>query len=543
MTKGESKMKHMASIILICTIAFPISIFSKTADNLFKIDNLPENLKQPCAFLNSKFARINQTLNKIEKNKLNGVHSFKKLNSDETMVEIIIQHKEEQWIDDTRILVSANADYESVELFFYTLTGMGIDDADDNSLLEELQNQEFDFQFPVGFYMLNQERVNDTWENRLQVTTKANAHDMLSEMKYIYWEEGAVADSMIMIYSYNAQDRITEVLFRGDYDENGIIEDFLKLNYTLNSNGQITQTVISLFSENIWQEGFRTEFEFDAAGNPIKDISYIMVGDFGWQKCSTIERTFTVSNKLKTQTVKSGINELLWETEYYEYQYDALDNLVEQVQQIRANNALENYAKITYEYNALNYLVAETFADYDNGWQNFERYEYEYDDKGNMTHELMLLWQNDSWANDGQVDYTYDEENRASHILYQCWTEGGQWADSLQYLFNYDNTSDVPTKQDMEPEQFHLTNYPNPFNPVTTISFSLPRSENISISVYDLLGRRVRNLIQDKTYLAGVHQLAWDGKNDPGEKVASGVYFIRFIGRNHQFTRRCLLAK
>lgn len=69
-------------------------------------------------------------------------------------------------------------------------------------------------------------------------------------------------------------------------------------------------------------------------------------------------------------------------------------------------------------------------------------------------------------------------------------------------------------------------NYPNPFNPSTTIRFSLPTSEAVHIAVYDLAGRVVKTLASQR-YPAGSHTVAWDGTDNSGNTVSSGVYFYR----------------
>ena len=69
-------------------------------------------------------------------------------------------------------------------------------------------------------------------------------------------------------------------------------------------------------------------------------------------------------------------------------------------------------------------------------------------------------------------------------------------------------------------------NYPNPFNPTTTINFQLPSNEFVELKVYNQLGQEVRSLAKSN-YEAGSHSIVWDGKNNSGNSVASGVYIYR----------------
>jgi hypothetical protein len=82
-------------------------------------------------------------------------------------------------------------------------------------------------------------------------------------------------------------------------------------------------------------------------------------------------------------------------------------------------------------------------------------------------------------------------------------------------------------KEPAAPRQFTLQqNYPNPFNPATTIRFNLPKSMRVEIAIYDLYGQLIRTLLS-QTMMNGGHVVAWDGRNDAGELVVSGVYFYR----------------
>ncbi len=102
------------------------------------------------------------------------------------------------------------------------------------------------------------------------------------------------------------------------------------------------------------------------------------------------------------------------------------------------------------------------------------------------------------------------------------------------YEFNVstgiDDTPENPTGFRLE------QNYPNPFNPKTTIAFSLPTAGKITLEIFDVLGRKVRTLLQD--YLpAGDYQAAWDGRNDFGQTLSSGVYIYQLRAGSYQQTR------
>jgi 1,4-alpha-glucan branching enzyme len=95
------------------------------------------------------------------------------------------------------------------------------------------------------------------------------------------------------------------------------------------------------------------------------------------------------------------------------------------------------------------------------------------------------------------------------------------------------------------PETFrnHLEqNYPNPFNPSTSIRFSLEQGGHATLRIYDVSGRLIRTLA-DGSYPPGLHTASWNGRNDRGEGVASGVYFYRMAAPGFVETRRMVLLK
>lgn len=86
-------------------------------------------------------------------------------------------------------------------------------------------------------------------------------------------------------------------------------------------------------------------------------------------------------------------------------------------------------------------------------------------------------------------------------------------------------------------------NYPNPFNPTTTISFSIAQTLSfIELEIYNIKGQKVKTLIDEKL-TAGNHQVMWNGKDDNGKQVASGIYFYKMKSGNYNETKKMILLK
>lgn len=96
---------------------------------------------------------------------------------------------------------------------------------------------------------------------------------------------------------------------------------------------------------------------------------------------------------------------------------------------------------------------------------------------------------------------------------------------------------------DMLPTSFRLyTNYPNPFNPTTTISYDLPQSLQVRLAVYNILGQRVVLLVDDRQ-AAGHYEIAWDGRDGRGQSVASGMYFYKIEAGDFVQSKKMMLLK
>ncbi len=93
------------------------------------------------------------------------------------------------------------------------------------------------------------------------------------------------------------------------------------------------------------------------------------------------------------------------------------------------------------------------------------------------------------------------------------------------------------------PEDFVLRqNYPNPFNSSTLIEYSLPERAHVTVEIFNLLGQRVRSLV-DGEQLAGPYAIQWDGRGDNGHELATGVYFYRVAAGDHVEVKKMLLLK
>ncbi len=156
--------------------------------------------------------------------------------------------------------------------------------------------------------------------------------------------------------------------------------------------------------------------------------------------------------------------------------------------------------------------------------------------------EVALLYQTTTKE---YVEFLRDENetNSAGLDLHNAWVAQGRCA-PVTMVSDYTNLTIDPSSVGDVPrmETALYQNYPNPFNPNTTIRYSLSSRQWVSIRIYDVAGRLVRTLVNEERP-AGVQKVDWHSRNDLGQRVASGVYFIEMRAVDFREVRKAVLLK
>jgi hypothetical protein len=97
-------------------------------------------------------------------------------------------------------------------------------------------------------------------------------------------------------------------------------------------------------------------------------------------------------------------------------------------------------------------------------------------------------------------------------------------------------------EEDFNPVSFNLSVYPNPFNPSTTIQYNIPEMSKVDFKIYDVLGREVWSFTEDEK-LAGTYKLKWNGVNDFGSRVSSGIYILRVTAGKYNKSHKMVMIK
>ena len=114
------------------------------------------------------------------------------------------------------------------------------------------------------------------------------------------------------------------------------------------------------------------------------------------------------------------------------------------------------------------------------------------------------------------------------------------WCDNIYII---DIKTGVTSENGSIPVEYSLCqNFPNPFNPETTLRFQLPKAGRVKLTVFDIRGSIIR-ILSDGMIEAGHHELKWDGKDEHGSPAASGVYFVRMEAGDFIEHRKMILMR
>jgi hypothetical protein len=178
----------------------------------------------------------------------------------------------------------------------------------------------------------------------------------------------------------------------------------------------------------------------------------------------------------------------------------------------------------------------------DGGWRNERLTTFAHDDKSRQYIKIVQLWQNGSWSDSLKETTVWDEKGRASSIIEETNTEGNK--SMHRWVYSYPETaSGVADETGEQPGQYALTNYPNPFNPTTSVSINLPNADEVTLRVYDLQGRLITELLHNVRIQAGAHEITWHGRDFREQPVASGIYIFELSSGNIRKLSRGLLLK
>lgn len=224
------------------------------------------------------------------------------------------------------------------------------------------------------------------------------------------------------------------------------------------------------------------------------------------------------------------------------YTYDTNGNESTNIGEIWQFNNWTNLYRYTYFYDSIGNRLTKLFEWYNNAWILSERDTYIYTANGNILSNLNEQWnsQNNIWLKIWKDTSIYDSNENALNTKAYRWNNSSWIVDSLTSSFvisvYYNNMQSQYSDNGYKIEAYYdyfntienvsilqasISNYPNPFNNATTITYSLSAKSNVKLSVYDITGKEVSTLV-NQTQQQGTYNVNFNAANLP-----SGMYYYK----------------
>jgi hypothetical protein len=337
-----------------------------------------------------------------------------------------------------------------------------------------------------------------------------------------------------------------------------------KYSFTYDGNNNRTEQIFQNWDGSVWVNSSKYSLTYDGNNNRTEQISQTWNGS-AWVNSSKYSVTYNGNNN-RTEQIFQTCNGSAWVNNWkYSYTYDGNNNLTEWLYQEWYGSAWVNNEKYSLTYDGNNNPTVYLVQNWDgSAWVNNWKYSFTYDGNNNRTEQIFQTWDGSAWVNNEKYSFTYDGNNNRTEQIFQTW-DGSAWVNNWKYSFTYDGNNNrteqisqtwngsawvnvgkytysyIPTGIEQfegEVSTYSLSNnYPNPFNPTTRISYTIPKRSNVNIKVYSLLGSEVAELVKGEME-AGSYDIEFNAANLP-----SGVYFYRIQSGNFIDTKKMLLLK
>lgn len=332
----------------------------------------------------------------------------------------------------------------------------------------------------------------------------------------------------------------------------------------------------TIYTQNWWNGNWndfnRSSYFYDPQnGRLIERIFESTVITGSWQNVSRSTREYDSQGRDSIVTNESWGN-LGWELSNRQvYTYDNLNRFIE-IQFESWDDFSNTWAVMSrneYIYNGNTNQLSEIISRSWSGtqWDNLSRNVYTYTGAGNFDEIIIQIWFSNDWFNNTRFGYSYDTSDYLIQVDHQQWDNVSTWNDFIRTLYTNDtngleimsleefwvsntwignerctNTWQMLVTGIENPsaaiiDNYDLHNYPNPFNPETTISFTLPAAEQVTLKVYNLLGQEVATLLEGVKE-SGSHQIKFQANDLP-----SGIYFYQLQTKTASLTRKMFLTR
>ncbi|MBI9072030.1 MAG: T9SS type A sorting domain-containing protein [Melioribacteraceae bacterium] len=402
--------------------------------------------------------------------------------------------------------------------------------------------------------------TNENIGNSFRTSSVYNISRLTPLKKY---NTAGVLDSLIYIskdgdrnrIAYNYNDDLSLNYFTNAVCPNGrwIILD--KHTNTYNSKGYLESVLWEVFntSSEEWCKDKKDIYNFDSSENRIFHLNQYFNGN-EFVNSFKYENYYDRANNLVASVKQDWIDNKWLNSSKLIYSYISGQVRDTALFQIWTDDHWVNSSSANYEYDEkFNINTFQTKIWQEQQWVDFSLGKYDYDDNNNLVLESFQMKVYNNWENWFRIFYEYDDNNLI-HLFGEEW-KNGHWIpeneplkvtnpDGILYgylakeIFLYYSPPTSVGNEKIIADDFHLfQNYPNPFNPTTVISYSISEPCLVAIYIYNLLGEKIKTLLQQEQ-TPGKYQITFDGDN-----LQSGIYFYKLRIGKFQRTKKMLLLR
>ncbi len=401
------------------------------------------------------------------------------------------------------------------------------------------------------YSMMQDGQLVKGWRNTYSYDENGNILTFLGE--FYENNNGTFRPSEQNTYSYDNKGNIINYLSKYWDSDSEMLENSIQITYEYDISGNLLIRLVEKWDKSLaqWINNGCETYTYDSHGNK---LTYLR--EMGEALVNSDRYTYTYDNDNLITELKEYWNKenTIWlKSSLQTYTYDSNGNVLNCLGQ-NWNSDWVDAARETYTYdnsgNLMTYL-AEIWSINNSEWANFKYYNYTYDNNGNILTFYQKDWR---WNSETRTTYGYDNNGNIIHYTYEQ-KSGSDWYPgngefeiknngyTYQYgtfeLFAYYKTlTSLKESENNIVNVYSLKqNFPNPFNPVSTIEYTIGKTSDVNLTVYNSIGQKVAVLI-NKKMKSGTHKITFSGT-----ALSSGIYYYRINADNFTKTRKMLLIK
>ncbi len=338
--------------------------------------------------------------------------------------------------------------------------------------------------------------IDESWTDDEHHDYVYNSESQLIEYTILEYIDNEWQNYERRTYAYNTEGFLAEMIWQISLEENWV--NYYRYTYSYNENDLQSYYILYMWEEENWLEYSRYEYVYDDDQVPTKRYRHT------WSYPEWV----------------------LYDVIWYTYYNNGL--VVEALHQTWSSGGgyWINYGRSEKTYNSHGDLISLRAWDsmfYE--WELMLIYDYEYEYIDDIKQSMIFLFHNGYWSKE---QYFYNSNGNLCETICQDWISD-TWVNDERTTSIYEST-DIQEHEIIKIEN-KISVYPNPFNPETTINFTINDPGQYRFQIFNIKGEKVSTIL-DSYLTNGDHSIKWFGKNDKGKHVSSGIYFGKLLNNN-----------